>query len=411
MKSFGLILFFCLSTRMLYPRVLEVGEMCPLKSIKKALQGVENGDTVRVHKGVYKEGNLLILHSICLLGVDLPVLDGQGLYEILSIKAGDVKVDGFVVAHSGFGTLEDPGGIKVYNAERVIISNNVLQDNFFGIYLQYCKNCEISGNKITASGTEEQSIGNGIHCWKSEELKIINNQISGHRDGIYFEFVTHSVIWRNQSFDNIRYGLHFMFSNDDAYITNVFKNNGAGVAVMFTSRVSMINNVFENNMGDASYGLLLKEISDAYIDGNQILENTSGVLMDGTNRIQMLRNRFVSNGKALRVQASCMDNTIKQNEFFGNSFDVCTNGTLLLNTFDGNYWDKYEGYDLNKDGIGDVPHHPLSVFAVISEKNPNAMLLFRSFIMELLDRSERLMPSLTPDGFRDNQPLMKRFLS
>jgi nitrous oxidase accessory protein len=98
---------------------------------------------------------------------------------------------------------------------------------------------------------------------------------------------------------------------------------------------------------------------------------------------------------------------ITQNNFVGNTFDVSTNGTLVLNTFDQNYWDKYEGYDINKDGVGDVPYHPLSLFSVIVETNPPAMLLFRSFMVSLLDKSEKLLPSLTPENFVDKQPYMR----
>ena len=102
-----------------------------------------------------------------------------------------------------------------------------------------------------------------------------------------------------------------------------------------------------------------------------------------------------------------MDNLIARNNFFGNTFDVATNGNLTLNTFSKNYWDKYEGYDLNKDGIGDVPFHPLSLFSVLVERTPAAMLLFRSFMITLLDKSEKVLPTITPDHFKDDQPRMK----
>ena len=344
--------------------------------------------------------------TITLMGIDWPVLDGQLKYEVLSVKADSVIVTGFVIQNSGHASLDDPGGIKVYDSRDVHIIGNQLKDNFFGIYLQYSKHCIIKDNIVKASGTEEQQIGNGIHCWKSDSLQIVGNTISGHRDGIYFEFVTGSVIWRNIAFDNIRYGLHFMFSNDDAYITNLFRNNGAGVAVMFTKNVKMFNNTFEDNWGDASHGLLLKEISDSYIFNNRFIRNTSGIYMEGTNRIIVEKNIFKANGWGMKIQASCMDNVIRQNNFMQNTFDISTNGSLVLNTFDGNYWDKYEGYDLNKDNIGDVPYRPLSLFSVIVEQNPPAMLLYRSFIVTLLDRSEKIIPTLTPDNFIDQVPLM-----
>ena len=397
---------FLLFSSFLQAKVIEVGTNKPIKSIKKAIVLAKVGDTVLVHKGWYKEGNIIINKRIVFIGKNYPILDGQKKFEVLSIKADGVIVRGFKVIKSGYATLEDPCGIKVYNKNNVIIQNNILDDNFFGIYIQNGANCIVKNNKISAYGKEEQRIGNGIHCWKSDKLQIISNTISGHRDGIYFEFVTNSTIKGNFSTKNIRYGLHFMFSNDDAYISNVFKNNGAGVAVMFTKRVKMLNNHFEENWGDAAYGLFLKEISDSYIIGNKFARNTSGIHMEGTTRILVEKNIFEANGWGMKIQASCMENEIKSNNFVGNTFDISTNGSLVLNTFNGNYWDKYEGYDLDKNGVGDVPFHPLSLFAVITENNPSAMLLFRSFMITLLDKSEKILPSITPDNFIDKTPLM-----
>ena len=229
----------------LHANVIEIGVNKPIKSIKKGIALAQEGDTIIVHKGIYREGNIIINKRIVFIGKEYPILDGQKKYEVLSIKADNVIVDGFKIIKSGYATLDDPCGIKVYNRNHVSIQNNILDDNFFGIYIQNGTNCIIKNNRLLAYGIDEQQIGNGIHCWKSDSLQIIGNTISGHRDGIYFEFVTNSVIWRNTSTKNIRYGLHFMFSNDDAYISNVFKGNGAGVAVMFTKRVKMFHNYFE----------------------------------------------------------------------------------------------------------------------------------------------------------------------
>lgn len=399
---FAIVLFVKLNALQLH-----VGKNQIYKTIQSALDHAVNTDSVFIHAGIYKEGNLIINKSVNLFGINYPILDGEKKHEILSVKANSVVISGLKIQHSGYASLNDPGGIKIYDSRYVSICNNILEDNFFGIYLQYSKHCLIKNNILKAYGTEEQQIGNGIHCWKSDSLQITGNRINGHRDGIYFEFVTNSVIWRNISESNIRYGLHFMFSNNDAYISNVFRANGAGVAVMFTHKVKMLHNTFSENWGDAAYGLMLKEISDSYIIGNIFSRNTSGIYMEGTNRIKIEKNRFLYNGWAMKIQASCMDNTIFFNNFEGNTFDVGTNGSLVLNTFSKNFWDKYEGYDLNRDNIGDVPFHPLSLFSVLSEKNPTAMLLFRSFIVALLDRSEKMIPSLTPDNFVDHEPLMR----
>jgi nitrous oxidase accessory protein len=98
---------------------------------------------------------------------------------------------------------------------------------------------------------------------------------------------------------------------------------------------------------------------------------------------------------------------VNNNSFSGNSFDIATNGKTVMNGFDSNYWDHYEGYDLNRDGVGDVPYHPVSLFSVMVERVPESLMLYRSFLTFLLDKAEHVMPSITPEDLVDNSPLMK----
>jgi nitrous oxidase accessory protein len=390
-----------------FAREIWVGKGMTYTSIKAAIAASNAYDTIHINKGLYKEGNIQITKPLTLIGHDWPEIDGEKKYEIFTIKADGVLIKGLRIQHSGYASLDDPGGIKILESRNVVIEQNWLYDNFFGVYVQYSQKCIIRQNKIEAFGKQEQEIGNGIHAWKSDSLLIDGNYIKGHRDGIYFEFVNYSNIQKNHSFGNIRYGLHFMFSNNDIYSENEFQSNGSGVAVMYSRSVNMMNNVFRENWGDAAYGLLLKEISDGYITGNQFHKNTVGIFMEGTNRMQVHKNQFHYNGWGMKIQANCMDNEIQKNNFVANTFDVSTNGSTVLNKFNGNYWDKYSGYDLNKDGIGDVPFRPLTMFGVLVEKVPAAMLLFRSFMVLLLDQSEKVFPTLTPDQFIDPSPSMK----
>ncbi|HVT84493.1 MAG TPA: nitrous oxide reductase family maturation protein NosD [Chitinophagaceae bacterium] len=399
-------LFFLLHTSA-WSKIITVGEGTEYHSIKIAIQNAQPGDTIQVVEGLYKEKNIVVDKPLFLQGINFPILDGERKYEILSVKADNVTISGFLLRNSGISSLIDIAGIKIYERKNVTIINNKLEGTFFGIYLQNATNCRVENNELAAYAASDQQSGNGIHCWKCDSLCIIGNSITRHRDGIYFEFVTNSVIWRNHSFDNIRYGLHFMFSHNDAYIANIFQNNSAGVSVMFTHGVKMFNNVFEDNWGDGCYGIFLKEISDSYIIGNRFLRNTTAIYAEGGTRIQMQKNSFIDNGWGLKIQASCQDVAVQNNNFIGNTFDVGTNGTLVLNTFNNNYWDKYEGYDLNRDGEGDVPYHPVSLYSMIVEKNPPAMILFRSFITTLMDKTEKVIPSLTPENLKDDHPLMK----
>ncbi|HQW96399.1 MAG: nitrous oxide reductase family maturation protein NosD [Saprospiraceae bacterium] len=384
--------------------VLEVGKGKQYQTIQKALESSKPYDTLYIHSGEYKEGNIRITKPLTIIGRNWPIINGEKKVELMTIRSSYVNISGLVLKNSAEGTMNDPAAIRVAEANHISVVNNKMYNNFFAVYLQYAKHCLIKDNVITASQQHEYQSGNGIHCWKSDSLQIIGNRIAGHRDGIYFEFVTHSIIWRNIAENNLRYGLHFMFSNNDTYITNLFRNNGSGVAVMFTKHVTMINNTFTENWGDASYGVLLKEISDCYMSGNKFYRNTTGIFLDGSNRVKIEKNSFKGNGWGMRLQANCMDNVIGQNNFIGNTFDVSTNGSLTLNVFEGNYWDNYEGYDLDKDKTGDLPYRPLSLYSVLVEKNPPAMLLYRSFMVNLLDRSEKIIPSLTPENFIDKTP-------
>jgi nitrous oxidase accessory protein len=171
----------------------------------------------------------------------------------------------------------------------------------------------------------------------------------------------------------------------------------------------MLGNAFDFNWGPNAYGLLLKEISDGMISGNSFTKNTVAILMESSNRMHVFQNDLSDNGWALRIQASCDGNSLAYNNFRGNTFDVATNGSLQLNEFYRNYWDKYEGYDLNKDRIGDLPYHPVSLYSMVIEQNPNSLLLLRSFMVSLLDKAEKALPSLTPENLVDPQPLMKKY--
>jgi nitrous oxidase accessory protein len=407
MRIIFIILLFLCHLAAFSNRII-VGTNQSIRSLKKAIDLARTGDTIILQQGIYREGAVVLTKSITLIGEGEPVLDGEKKFEILLISGKNITVRGIEFRNSGYSALNDFASIKLVDASNIILEKNKIRDAYFAIHISNTSYVTVKNNDITGSPRSEQLTGNGIHLWKSSHASIYGNHVRGHRDGIYFEFVTASMIRGNLSEKNIRYGLHFMFSNDDQYLDNIFKNNGAGVAVMYSKKVSMVNNRFEQNWGPSAYGILLKDISDSRIQHNTFFKNTVGVHMEGTSRIAIDNNNFNENGWAIKVQASCEDNEFLFNNFTGNSFDVGTNGSLSLNSFSRNYWDKYEGYDLNRDGIGDVPYHPVSMYSMIVEQNPYALMLLRSFTVSLLDKAERAIPSLTPGNLADDKPSMKK---
>ena len=374
--------------------------------IRTALSMAKPGDTVVVGPGTYREGNLIINKRLIFSGEGNPVLDGERKSELITVTADDVTIRGFRLMNTAIGSMEDFAAIRVMGASRVLIENNVGQDNFFGFHFSKSTDGVVRNNRLVSHPGQASQRGNGIHLWKCSGFTIENNRVEGHRDGIYFEFVTNSVIRENHSEGNLRYGLHFMFSNDDRYVDNRFIANGAGVAVMYSTRVRMTGNHFERNWGPSAYGLLLKDIRDSEVLNNTFDRNTAGIYMEGSSRMKFSGNEFLANGWAVRIQASCDDNVFEKSNFIGNTFDVATNGSLVLNQFAGNYWDRYEGYDLNRDGFGDTPFHPMNFFSMVVERMPSMLMLWRSFFVQLLDHAEKALPVLTPEALRDDSPVL-----
>jgi len=177
---------------------------------------------------------------------------------------------------------------------------------------------------------------------------------------------------------------------------------------MYSSNVDMTGNLFEHNWGASSYGLLLKDMQESRIENNRFYRNTIGIFSESSSNIDIHRNNFELNGYAVNIKSSSRANRFTENNFIENSFDVTTDSPRNPNTFDGNYWSHYEGYDLDRDGIGDVPYRPVRLFSVITQRQPEALILLRSMLITLLDTAERVMPILTPQTLTDERPKMER---
>jgi nitrous oxidase accessory protein len=407
--SNGFVIFFLFAVKPSLANTIAVGRLEKITSIRAGIKAAKPGDTLVIKSGLYKEGNLVIDKPLTISGENNPVLSGENKFEIFTVHAHNVTIKGISFVDTGAGSINDMAAIKVLDSKNILISGNKFNNAFFGIYFANSSESRIENNVLTGQPVTEYQVGNGIHMWKCHHITITNNNVSGHRDGIYFEFVTSSKIAGNISHHNLRYGLHFMFSHDDEYRRNTFAENGAGVAVMYTKGVTMVENTFEHNWGSSSYGLLLKDIRDSEVRGNIFRKNSIGIFMEGSSRIQFKSNTFDSNGYGVRLQASCDGNVFQTNNFLSNTFDIATNGTLVLNTINENYWDRYEGYDLNHDSVGDIPYHPVSVYSMVVERMPTAILLWRSFMVFLLDRTEKAIPVITPENLRDEKPQMKPY--
>lgn len=378
------------------------------RTVRAGLAQARAGDVVTVRAGTYNEHDLVVNHAITLRGQPGAVIDARyAKGTILIVKADSVTITGLTLRNVGMSYVDDNAAIKVIRRHNITIEHCTIENGFFAIYLERCVDVRVRFNHCTANKGQESNSGNGVHAWTCRNVLVEGNTIIGHRDGIYFEFMRRGTVLRNHSEGNTRYGLHFMFSDSCSYRENVFMKNGAGVAVMYTKSIEMISNVFRENWGSASYGLLLKDITDSHLLGNRFIGNSIGIHAEGASRCLFERNVFRSNGYAIRLMGSCNGDRFEKNIFDGNSFDVSTNASESYNVFDGNYWSEYEGYDLNHDGTGDVPHHPVRLYSMLVEQVPSSVILMHSLFVDILDLAERVVPSVTPKMLIDSHPSMR----
>jgi len=386
---------------------IEVCPKCPINTIAQAVAKAKKGDTIIVQKGTYPENNILLDKPITLIGKDRPIINGQFKGSILKIQADSITIKGFRLANVPFKATEEQAAILLDKSKKFLIEDNIMDQVCFGVLLRKGRDGIIKNNKISSNATQQYNSGNAIHLWSCKNIKIIGNEAANCRDGIYIQFSSKSYIEGNYCYKNLRYGLHFMFSDDNEYYRNRFSENGAGAAVMFSKRVKMVGNTFQDNWGPSSYGLLLKELYDSELVDNTFYRNTIGINGENCTRMKYNENNFTENGWGIRIRGGCYQNDFWDNNFFNNTFDVAYDNNVNDNKFRSNYWSDYTGYDLNKDGIGDVPYRPVKLFSYISNRTPESIVLLRSLFIDIMNFSEKVAPVFTPENLIDETPRME----
>ncbi|MEO9964977.1 MAG: nitrous oxide reductase family maturation protein NosD [Reichenbachiella sp.] len=407
---FLLLISGSFSTQNVLGSELKVCKNCPINDVAAAVKQAVSGDTIRLASGTYTAVDVVISKPLTLLSTDNAVLDGQLEKHILNIQSDSVSIIGLTFINAGRSFTKDYAAIYAHKINHFSLEKNRVIQPYFGFLIEKSHFGKIKDNTISGKTNTETDSGNGIHLWHCSEIEISGNETYGLRDGIYFEFVSNSQVINNRSHHNVRYGLHFMFSNHDEYRDNTFHDNGAGVAVMFSKFIVMKNNTFSKNWGTASYGLLLKEIYDAEVIENHFEENTIAIFLEGTGRINYQRNQFYSNGWGVKVSGGCYTNIFVDNNFINNALDIAYNSKMNDNEFRHNYWSSYTGYDLDRDGVGDVPYRPVKLFSYIISQTPESIVLLRSLFVDIINFSEKVSPIFTPDNLMDNAPAMEPIL-
>jgi nitrous oxidase accessory protein len=306
--------------------------------------------------------------------------------------------------------MDEDAGILVRSHGNVI-GRNRLQDILFGIYLLRSHGNDIRDNKIT--GKRELEIGergSGIHIYDSHNNRLTSNTISFARDGFYIQNANHTWIEDNKV-SNLRYGLHYMYADSNTFLHNRFFDNVAGAAIMYSRGIVMRKNSFIHNRGFASYGILFQDCHGMIADSNIVADNVVGMFFEASTNNRFRHNVIARNDVALNMFANSMENVFTENNFIDNLSPLTIVGKGTGSHWNengrGNFWSSYDGYDLDQDGIGDVPMKIQNAFNYLEGHQPNLRLYLYSPASQALAAATNAFPILDINREADSHPLMK----
>lgn len=375
----------------------------------EAIAAASPGDSVKVMPGTYN-GNIVIGKALSIEGIGQPVLRGTGDGSVVTVYADGCRLAGFIIEHCGGDLQQENAGILV-RSRKNLIENNELRDILYGIYLYSSLGNVIRGNTVHGrTELESGERGAGIHLWDSPDNTLLDNVIYDTRDGFYIQSCAGNTILRNRVY-RVRYGLHYMFSNNNRIEDNVFSNNIAGAAIMYSNNITLRRNAFVHNRGFSSFGILFQECNDCTVDSNFIVDNATGLFMEAVRKTMFHGNVIAENDTALEMFTSSDGNTFTENNFVENlsPLHLIGRGTTTRWQADGrgNYWSDYDGYDLNGDGIGDVPHKIQNVFEYMEGNYPRLRLYLNSPAAQALAAAEKAFPLFQSSREMDPSPLTK----
>lgn len=372
-----------------------------------ALADAEAGDALHLAPGRYT-GNFAIKTPLALTGPREAVLDGGGTGRVLTLDAPGARVEGITVTGSGRSLAEEDAGIFLTERARgAIVENARLRGNLIGIYLKGAADAVIRNNRIEGLRLARMNErGNGVHVWNAPGAEVTGNDIRGGRDGIFVTTSRDNLFAENR-FKDLRFAIHYMYTQDSTVRGNVSIGNHAGYALMYSRRLDVRGNL---SRGDRDHGLMLNYVLSSEITGNAVIDGGNKCLFFyNANMNRVAGNRFEGCAIGVHFTAGSEQNAIGRNAFIANRRQVKYVGTRHLNWAEdgiGNYWSDHPNFDLDGDGIGDRPYRPNDLLDRIVWAHPEAKLLLASPAVTLLRRLQSRLPALRPGGIVDPAPLM-----
>ena len=376
-------------------------------ALQRAIAGAAPGDVLTLEKGLYS-GAITIDRPLSLIGVEGAEINGEGNGTTVTIDAPDVTLRGVTVTGSGLSSQDLDAGIKILKgADRARVEDNRVIGNLHGIDIHGGKDARVTGNTIEGTRNPKMNDrGNGIYVWNSPGAVVANNSVRWGRDGI-FANASRDDIFRDNLFRDLRFAVHYMYTNDSEVTGNISIGNHLGFAIMFSNKIAVKDNL---SLGDRSNGVMLNYANNADISGNMVRGGALKCLfIYNAHKNLIYRNRFEGCGIGIHFTAGSERNVLTENSFIGNREQVKYVGTRHVEwSFEGrgNYWSDHPAFDLNGDDIADGVFRPNDLMDHILWSQPAAALLTGAPAVQLVRWSQKNFPATLPGGVLDSFPLM-----
>jgi len=355
--------------------------------------------------------HVVIDKPLRLQGVNRPTISGENQGDVIRVKSPDVVIEGFIIRDSGDDLTAQNAGVYVEpGAHRAIIRNNDFAYTLFGLWLEKANGLEVTNNLITGKRDfASAQRGNGIQLYNCYDAKIIGNNISFVRDGIYVD-VSFRVLFRGNKMHHARYGTHYMNSHDNIWEDNESYKNRGGLALMEVRRQIVRNNRTWDN---SDHGIMLRTIQDSVVENNIIVGNSKGFFIYDAEYNVLKGNLVMGNRVGVHLWAGSINNDVDHNDFIQNRDQIRYVATRNeeWGKKEGNYWSNYVGWDANGDGIGDTPYEANDVVDRLNWKYPLVKLLLNSPAVQSLRLIARQFPLLRGPSVVDNHPRLLPYRS
>lgn len=348
--------------------------------------------------GVYR-GDLVVKRPLAIHGTKVAVLEGSGTGTVVTVQANDVSIEDVVVRRSGKRHTAEDAAIKA-TGERIRVAGVRVEDTLFGISLEACRDCTVERVHVVGSGDDTELRGDAIKLWEAHGSTVRGCTVDRSRDVVVW-YTRHATLEDNVV-TRSRYGTHFMYAHDAVVRSSKFEGNIVGVFVMYSMRLTAEGNVLAGARGAAGVGLGFKDSDAVTVRGNWMVANTTGTYLDNTPRtpseaVTFERNVLALNDVGIRLHSAEKGLHLVGNDIRNNAsvIEVDGGGDALSVDVRGNHFSDYEGYDLDRNGIGDVAYEVKALSSELTESHP-ALKFFRGTpAMGLIDAVAHAVPVLS----------------